>query len=98
VLLEAMAAGMPVITTETCGMPDVVGHEFNGLLFPRQMRPQSGKQSCDLRVPVELRQRLGEAARRNDETTHLGTGSKTTRRTLSARSCRGARGCGRPAC
>ena len=34
VLLEAMATGMPVITTETCGMPDVVENEFNGLLIP----------------------------------------------------------------
>lgn len=32
VLLEAMAAGMPVITTETCGMMDAVRDEWNGLL------------------------------------------------------------------
>jgi len=31
-LLEAMAAGMPVVTTNTCGMPDVVEDEFNGLV------------------------------------------------------------------
>src|SRR4029077_3064946 len=39
VLLEAMATGMPVITTETCGMPDVVEDEFNGLLIPPANAP-----------------------------------------------------------
>src|SRR5258708_3640139 len=34
VLLEAMATGMPVLTTETCGMPDVVESVYNGLLVP----------------------------------------------------------------
>ena len=33
-LLEAMATGMPVVTTNTCGMSDVVEDEFNGLLVP----------------------------------------------------------------
>jgi glycosyltransferase involved in cell wall biosynthesis len=32
VLLEAMATGMPVVTTETCGMKDVVENDYNGLL------------------------------------------------------------------
>jgi glycosyltransferase involved in cell wall biosynthesis len=31
-LLEAMATGMPVVTTNTCGMADVVEDEVNGLL------------------------------------------------------------------
>ena len=33
-LLEAMATGMPVITTNTCGMADVVEDDVNGLLVP----------------------------------------------------------------
>src|SRR4029077_20801560 len=32
VLLEAMAMGMPVVTTETCGMMDIVEDGYNGLL------------------------------------------------------------------
>jgi glycosyltransferase involved in cell wall biosynthesis len=31
-LLEAMATAMPVVTTETCGMADVVEDGYNGLL------------------------------------------------------------------
>lgn len=31
-LLEAMASGMPVVTTNTSGMADIIEHEFNGLL------------------------------------------------------------------
>jgi glycosyltransferase involved in cell wall biosynthesis len=63
VLLEAMAAGMPVITTETCGMPDVVEDEFNGLLIPPANAPAMEEAILRFTHSVELRQRLGEAAR-----------------------------------
>src|SRR5438445_3176467 len=63
VLLEAMATGMPVITTETCGMPDVVENDYNGLLI----RPAdaSAIEEGILRLvgSVELRKKLGVAAR-----------------------------------
>jgi glycosyltransferase involved in cell wall biosynthesis len=63
VLLEAMASGMPVITTNTCGMADVVEDEFNGLLIP----PANARamEAAILRVAhsMELRKKLGEAAR-----------------------------------
>jgi len=63
VLLEAMATGMPVITTETCGMPDVVENEFNGLLIPPANVPAMEEAILRLARSVELRQSLGEAAR-----------------------------------
>jgi len=63
VLLEAMATGMPVITTETCGMPDVVEDEFNGLLIPPADATAMGEAILRLAGSVELRQKLGEAAR-----------------------------------
>jgi glycosyltransferase involved in cell wall biosynthesis len=63
VLLEAMATGMPVITTETCGMPDVVEHEFNGLLIPPANAAAIEESVLRLARSVELRRKLGEAAR-----------------------------------
>jgi len=63
VLLEAMATGMPVITTETCGMPDVVEHEFNGLLVPLANAAAIEEGILRLAGSVELRRKLGETAR-----------------------------------
>jgi glycosyltransferase involved in cell wall biosynthesis len=62
VLLEAMAAGMPVVTAETCGMPDVVEHEFNGLLVPPGDASALEEAIDKLARSVELRRKLGEAA------------------------------------
>jgi glycosyltransferase involved in cell wall biosynthesis len=63
VLLEAMATGMPVITTDTCGMADVVEHEFNGLLIPPANATAMEEGILRLVRSVELRKKLGEAAR-----------------------------------
>lgn len=63
VVLEAMASGMPVITTETCGMPDVVEHEFNGLLVPPADAQAIEDAVVRLAGSVDLRRKLGEAAR-----------------------------------
>jgi glycosyltransferase involved in cell wall biosynthesis len=63
VLLEAMATGMPVITTDTCGMPDVVEDDFNGLLIPPADATAMGEAILRLARSAELRRRLGEAAR-----------------------------------
>ena len=63
VLLEAMATGMPVITTETCGMPDLIQHEVNGLLVPPANATAIEKSILRLAGSVELRRQLGEAGR-----------------------------------
>jgi len=62
VLLEAMASGMPVITAETCGMPDVVEDDFNGLLVPPADSRAIEEAVLRLAGSPELRRQLGQQA------------------------------------
>jgi glycosyltransferase involved in cell wall biosynthesis len=61
-LLEAMASSMPVVTTETSGMADVVEHGSNGLLVP----PANSERLADaverVCLSTDLRKQLGQAA------------------------------------
>ena len=61
-LLEAMAAGMPVVTTETSGMADVVEDEFNGLLAPPGNADSLVQAIERLCRSEELRKRIGQEA------------------------------------
>ncbi len=60
---EAMASGMAVVTTETCGMIDLVENEFNGLLVRPADSEALERAILRLAVDPELRARLGQAAR-----------------------------------
>jgi glycosyltransferase involved in cell wall biosynthesis len=62
VLLEAMATGLPVVTTETCGMMDVVKNGWNGLLIPPGDANAIAAAVMQLSQSLELRIRLGQAA------------------------------------
>jgi glycosyltransferase involved in cell wall biosynthesis len=67
-LLEAMAGAMPVVTTNTCGMSDLIENERNGLLVPAADAAELGAAIDRLRSAPELRRALGccaqESARR----------------------------------
>ena len=64
-LVEAMMSGLPVITTETCGMKDIIRHEENGLLIP--MRSPEAIEAAVARLIRErnLRASLGTQAQRD---------------------------------
>jgi glycosyltransferase involved in cell wall biosynthesis len=63
VLLEAMAAGMTVVTTETCGMKDVIENGHNGLLVKPAHAADLVAALERLIAAPELARRLGDAAR-----------------------------------
>lgn len=63
-LLEAMAAGMPVVTTNTCGMADVVEDGSNGLLTPPADAENLAAGIERLCRSAALRKQLGQEAQR----------------------------------
>lgn len=63
-LLEAMAAGLPVIATATGGNPEVVVDGDSGLLFPVGDFRKLAEQLLALRARKDLRAQLGQKALR----------------------------------
>jgi len=76
-LLEAMATGMPAVTTNTCGMSDVIEDEFNGLLVPPADAGLLAEAVERLCRSVELRKQLGLAGQ---QTARHYTWEKVTRK------------------
>jgi|SRR5271168_2107464 len=67
VLLEAMAGGMPVVSTETCGMMDMIEDGYNGLLA-KPADTDGLVEAIERMVESrELRWRLGCAAKKTME-------------------------------
>jgi len=64
VLVEAMAAGLPVVSTTISGIPELITDEETGLLVPPE-DPQALADAIDrLTTDVDLRQRLAVAAQK----------------------------------
>jgi glycosyltransferase involved in cell wall biosynthesis len=63
VILEAMAAGRPVISTDIAGIPESVVHGETGLLVPPRDSKALAEALAQLIVDLALRERLGQAGR-----------------------------------
>lgn len=61
-ILEAMAAGLPVIATKVGGIPEIVRDGGTGLLVPPEDTASLAKAIQTLRKDPNLRQQLGETA------------------------------------
>ena len=62
-LIEAMFAGMPIVTTATCGMKDVIEDGKNGLLVPIRSPDAIVGAVNRLLSDAQLRAKLGQTAR-----------------------------------
>lgn len=62
-LLEAMAMGKPIVTTEVGGIPEIVKNGFNGLLVPPRDTVSLSKAIKELISNDQLAAKLGQAAR-----------------------------------
>jgi colanic acid/amylovoran biosynthesis glycosyltransferase len=66
-LIEAMAMQLPVVSTTTGAIPEIVDHEINGLLVPPNDAEALAGALERLLLDSELRRTLGAAARRKIE-------------------------------
>lgn len=62
VLVEAMAVGLPVVTTLVSGIPELVDHDQNGLLYPSHDVEGISEGITELLRNAEKRRQLGSAA------------------------------------
>jgi glycosyltransferase involved in cell wall biosynthesis len=62
VLVEAMAVGLPVVTTAVSGIPELVEHNLNGLLYQSHDVEGVASGIIELLRNTENRRKFGEAA------------------------------------
>jgi glycosyltransferase involved in cell wall biosynthesis len=60
--LEAMAAGRPVISSDTGPLPEIVADEITGFVVPARSRDGFSRAIARVGADADLRRRLGEAA------------------------------------
>lgn len=66
-LIEALAMGLPIITTDSAGCRDTVKNEWNGLLIPGQDSVALAGAVRSLVEDESLRKKMGERSRRKAE-------------------------------
>ena len=64
-ILDAMACGLPVVATRAGGIPEIVGHQSNGLLVPPKDPPALAQAILELLQNVDLRVALAKRARQS---------------------------------
>jgi glycosyltransferase involved in cell wall biosynthesis len=64
VLVEAMAVGLPVISTDISGIPELIEHGVSGLLTPQKDSSALAEAIARLLNEPDLRRKLGLAARK----------------------------------
>ena len=65
VIVEAMAAGLAVIATDCGGVPEIISHGTNGLLFRQEYYRELARLMKALADDGSLRSRLGSQAKRD---------------------------------
>lgn len=63
VVLEAMAASLPVLVSDRVGARDLVRDGINGFVVPADSRPEEIARNLASLLPEEVRERMGRAAR-----------------------------------
>ena len=66
-LLEAMSSGLPVAGTDTGGSAEILEHERNALVFPKEDAPACARQLLRLIEDPSLAERLRACARQTTE-------------------------------
>jgi glycosyltransferase involved in cell wall biosynthesis len=64
-LVQAMMSGLPIVTTNTCGMKDVIADGVNGFLVPTRSPNAIVSAVTRLMGEHNLRARLGRTAQRD---------------------------------
>jgi colanic acid/amylovoran biosynthesis glycosyltransferase len=62
-LIEAMASGLPVVSTRHSGIPELISHGHDGLLVDERDHEAIAASLTRLAKDIDLRQRLGASAR-----------------------------------
>jgi UDP-glucose:(heptosyl)LPS alpha-1,3-glucosyltransferase len=79
--LEALATGLPVITTRHCGAADIIQHKLNGLIVNSPESPKEIANNINLLWDTSLRQSMGQQARALAEQFSLDTNTRAMLKT-----------------